>query len=415
VVKAIFPDYPGVLFMDHRLEYLHTHGRCPNFDWHFVPVDGRYHGMGIPEIIHGDQIEENAFYQARSDVLEIITKPGGMYESMSGLTPDQITYRPGMLIKVRSPQTAFQPFVFPVNPGLLFQEQQGIELQAERAIGSTDMGLGRSASRPNAPRTATGTAIMVRQQQVRIDVPQKRSMYGRGERPNGVMEWLLQYMALYQANMSPEKQFRSIRTDEPMVVSRADLQGRWDFIVSFDPEISNPALRAQNAAMRYESSLRNPLMLQNPQALWEVTVDFFEATGMKNARRVLPPPGGQTNRVPMDQNEEFFLLSKGVFIEPLPTDNHQEHIAKILDLSQDEVRRASLFTPQTLPLLERHLVLHVNFMMGASMSQQLIGGGGQGMGAQAPLPPPGGPTNGRLQQFGVAQMQGGQMEPELGF
>jgi len=378
-------SYPKkhILLGRHRLEYLYPHGRRPEFSWHPFKLDYRYAGMGFPELLERAQLEANAFYQSRSDVLEIITKPGGMYDPMSGLAPEEIRYTPGVMVKARDPQRAFHPFAFSVDPGLLFREQSGIELQTERAIGSTDMGLGRGPTRPNAPRTLGGTALMVRQQQLRTNVYLTRLFYGSDEVSGGIQEFLLQYKEMYAALMPEEKEFRAIGTDELRKIQRSDLQGRFDFLIDFGEMQSNPQLQMQNATMRYQYSLNNPLIMQNPEAFWKITIDFLEATGMRNAARVLPSPSGGSHP-PMSQDEEFNVLSKGIYVEPLPGDNHGEHLTKIMLLVQNEQQMAQMFSPSEVQLLERHAAKHIEMMNAAAMQQKSQGQiGPQGQAAMA--------------------------------
>lgn len=366
IVRAVL-DFKGpMLLMRHNLEYLFPHGRRPFYDWHLFPIDHRYYGMGIPEVLEKTQTEDNAYYQARSDIIEVITKPGGFYDPMSGLAPSEIRYTPGMMIKVRDPQTAFTPLAFPVDPTHLIREQSGMEAEAERAIGQTDIGLGRQSSRPNAPRTLGGTALMVRQQQLRSDVYLKRLMFGPGEYGGGISEFLLQYRDLYAALMPPTKEFRALGTDEIREVSREDLQGRFDFVVDFGPEINNPQLRMQNSILRYQNSITNPLVMQDPDALWQVTVDMWEATGWKSAGRRLRKPGPMASHPPMEQDEEILVMSKGIYVEPLPADDHAAHLATITDLLNDQIKLAELFNPAKLALLEKHTAKHQEFMFAAA-------------------------------------------------
>lgn len=357
-----------------RVEYLYPHGRRPFFDWHFIKLDDRYAGMGVPEILERSQIEGNAFYQCRSDVLEIITKPGGLVDPMSGLAPEEIRYRPGMFIKARDPSSAIREFHFPVDPGLLFREQSGIEMQTERVVGSTDMGLGRGPTRPNAPRTLGGTSIMVQQQKLRASVYLTRLMYGCSEEPSGVAEFLMQYKDLYVALMPDEKEFRVIGTDELRKISRADLQGRYDFIIDFGDQLNNEQIRQQNSMFRYDRLRDNQMVLRNPHAFWKVTTDFMEATGMRNAARVLPAPEGATHP-PMEQEQENQILSKGIYVEALPNDNHAGHLAVIQQLMQDDMKFAEQFSPAEVELLGRHAEEHLSYMQ-ASMGTQ---GSGQNL------------------------------------
>lgn len=356
------------LLMRQRIEYLYPHGRRPHFDWHFLPAGHRYYGIGIPEILETSQVEENAFYQARSDVLEIITKPGGMYDPMSGLAPDEIRYAPGMMVKARlADGPAFQPFAFASDPSLLFREQSGIELMAERAIGQTDMGMGRSPNRPNAPRTLGGTAIVVRQQQLRTNVYLTRLLVGQGSHPSGMSELFRQYMELYACFIPENKEFRATGTNEVHAISRSDLQGRYDFVIDVGEDMNNPQLRLQNSLLVYDRSLANPLVMNNEQALWHVTTRMWEASGIRNARKILPPPDPQTNRPPMDPETILDALSKGIRLKPLPGEDHNAMLAAITDLLGDQ-RRIAEWPSEAIPLLEQYAQQTMQFAMAAQSS-----------------------------------------------
>jgi hypothetical protein len=186
-------------------------------------------------------------------------------------------------------------------------------------------------------------------------------------------------------------------------VQRSDLQGRYDNLIDFGQEINNPQLRMQNAVLRYQNSLNNPLVMQNPQALWQVTVDLWEASGKKNAARILPPPQPGASHPPMSQEEEFAVMGKGIFIEVLPNDNHQEHLQVIQQLIQDPMHMAQSFGPAEIPLLDRHAQKHMEFAMATSLQAGGAMGGGVPPGSPgvAPagqtLPPAGSPRNQRVQ------------------
>jgi hypothetical protein len=381
IVRAVASSSGGkpILLMRHPIDYIYPHGRRPFFDWGLIPIPGRYYCMGVPEILEKIQVETNAYYQNRSDVIELITKPTGFYEPMSGIAPNVIKIRPGFLMKARDPQRAFAPLVFPVDPGLLLREQSITEMQAEKAVGSTEMGLGRQPGR-NAPRTLGGTAILVRQQQLRMDVFANRLIYGIGEAGGGVVEFLQQYKDLLVAFTSQKKEFRALGTDEIRVIQRSDLEGRYDFVIDIGQELNNPQIRLQNATLRYQYSMQNPLVTQDPNALWKLTVDLWEATGMKNASRVLRPPQPAEAHPPMSQEEEFALLGRGIYIEPLVSDNHMEHIAAIAEMLSpiNSYRLAQIFGPTEIPLLNKHAQKHMEFMQVAAQVQQQQGMGMQG-------------------------------------
>lgn len=392
IVRAVTDVRSPMLLMRHRIEYLYPHGRRPFADWHLFPFDHRYHGMGIPEVLEGTQNETDAFYQSRADLLELVTKPVAFYDPMSGLAPDILEIIPGSFIKARNPANAAVPFKFGVDPMSLFREQAASEGQAERAIGSTDMGLGRQSTRPNAPRTLGGTAIVVRQQQMRSDVFLRRAMYGTTERTGGIHEFLHQYRELEAALMPKTKEFRMMGSDELRSVNREDLQGRYDFIIDFGEGVNNPQLRMQNTILMYQNAIANPLIQRDPQALYHITIDMLEATGMKNASRILKPPQPMEDHPPMTQDEEFLIISKGIYIDPLPSDNHAEHLQQIAMMLQDQRRLATEFDPKEIPLLERHAAKHFEFLaagaqaLGVQGQQQLPAGTGGVNGPMGPAP-----------------------------
>jgi len=389
IVRAVLDLSGGkpILLMRQPVEYIYPSGRRPFFDWGMLPVRGRYYCMGIAELIENTQVEANAFYQNRSDVIELVTKPCGFYSPMSGLAPNVIKLRPGQLLKVSDPPRAFAPLAFPIDPGLLLREQSMAEVHAERAVGSTEMGLGRMPSR-NPPRTLGATAMLVRQQQLRMDVLASRLMYGIGEGTGGVSEFLMQYLDLLQTFTPEGKEFRVMGTDELCKVQRSEIQGRYDFVIDIGQELNNPQLRMQNAALRYQYGMSNPLVVQNPNTLWRVTVDFFEATGWKNASRLIPPPGPVDAHPPMTQDEENSILARGLYIDALPSDNHTEHLTNIALLLANPAAMAEKFGPTQVQLLNRHAQKHFEYQQ---MAQMAMGGGMPQLG-------PGG--NGGAQQRG---------------
>lgn len=388
VVRAVLEGPKPTLLAKHRREFLNPSGRVMHVDWHLIPIADRYAGMGLAELLRDSQIEQNAFYQSRSDVLEIVTKPGGLYDPMSGLAPDEVSYKPGMMLRARAPKNAFAPFVFPVQPDFLFQEQVGIDRDAERAVGATDMGLGRQGS-PNAPRTLGGTAIMVRQQQLRTDVLLRRLMYGSGDRPSGVFEWLHQYREFLSRYMPEEKEFLISGQNKIATVNRRDLQGRFSFIMSFDQEINNPQLRAANAVQRYQMSLTNPLVLQNPMAMWHITQDLWKNTGMIGGPSILPSPIPAEDRSPMSVEQELGQLALGHMVRPIPSDDNEERIQAVTELLQNQVRMAEMgFNAQTIPLLEQYVRLQLEALQMKSAAQRTPAANGAGpQGVQVPQGP----------------------------
>jgi hypothetical protein len=354
VIEGKMPYYA----MERRLEWLYPHGRRPFFDWHLFPVAGRYHGMGIPELLEEMQKEINATYWAKGDAIEIGSKPMGMYSSLSGFDPKIMQARPGMMMKVRTTRDAYTPFVLPMNIAPLVGEQMSMERHGEKAIGATDMGMGRGPGQPNAPRTLGGTAIMVQQQQLRSSIYMQRAICGRDSRGGGLREMLQQLTALIAMFTPEHEQLKVLGSNEYLNISRQDLRGRYNFMFEFEEGLTNQQVQAQNAKELYAMSVGNPLIQQNPQALWHITTRMMAKMGVTDAAAVLPPPQPGVTRPQMDQDDEFIVLSRGVDPGVLDVDDHAEHLRKIAMLMQNPERLAMLFSERTIGLLNQHGQAH---------------------------------------------------------
>jgi len=195
-------------------------------------------------------------------------------------------------------------------------------------------------------------------------------MYGCGGQGGGIREILMQYMALSAAFMPSELTIRT-GTGELKTIDRGSLQGRYDFVVNLGPDVNNPQLRMQNAQVRYQNMLGNPLVQRDPRALYLLTVDFLRATGMKDAEKVLTPPTGD-DRAPMDQEDENVVMARGVYVEPLLSDNHQEHLTAIMQTVQNEQALAQMFSADKLPLLEQHAQRHQQMMMQGAQGGMML-------------------------------------------
>jgi hypothetical protein len=210
----------------------------------------------------------------------------------------------------------------------LIQAMQFVESVVERVTGVSDMTLGRSSERPNAPRTATGQVAMMEQGNARAKLDK-----------TGIAADLSVFLGdlweLTCAIGSEEIFFRVTEeeagglfdvTGDKAELNAQERAGRFDFSIQFASSAFSKAAEAERTLQRYQLDLANPLIASNPKALWVVTNAVHKAMGDPDFARVIPEPTAQD--IPLDPKTEWVLMQQGDERRPHPLDNDQEHLQR---------------------------------------------------------------------------------------
>ena len=105
-----------------------------------------------------------------------------------------------------------------------------------------------------------------------------------------------------------------------------DREGDYDFRIKFANSVHSKEAAKQLTLARYQLDLQNPLIAQNPQALWRVTADAHKALGDPNFSDIVPEPPAPD--MPVDPKEEWTRCLQGDEIHVNPQDNDELHLMR---------------------------------------------------------------------------------------
>jgi hypothetical protein len=139
----------------------------------------------------------------------------------------------------------------------------------------------------------------------------------------------------------------------------------------------------------YKLSTANPLIVQNPRALWMITRDVFKALGRENFADLVPEPPDLG--LPKNPREEWTAMLQGEDVEVHPMDNDDLHL---VDHGRrlEEHNRSQAPDEDAINRMVAHILAHKaakrqkmlmqaltqQLMSTVSQGAQALGGGGMG-------------------------------------
>jgi hypothetical protein len=295
-----------------RYQYLEEefpHGHRPFASIVYMPVQGRFYGRGIPEIIASLQIEANTIINQINDRENLINNPFFFYEPTAGTDPNVILrVEPGMGVPVGDASKITFPN-FGKNPMSGIELLQLITQFAEEVIGLGPNQLGQR--RPgSSPRTARGTGMLIAEGNTKVDAHIKLIQ------ECGLTELFFQIFTLY-AELGPDDVFFRVTGEErPRKLSRSALRGRWDFILTGNTANTNREIQQNIATILYQTFGQEPLMMQDLGARQQLVKNVIRNynDGNYNPEDITPRIPVQLR--PRSPDEVIALLAQGVRIEP---------------------------------------------------------------------------------------------------
>lgn len=289
----------------------------------------------------------------------IFAKPGAIpaLDQQSG--EDGVRIQPFMLYFCDNPMTDIRVVETASNLEFFIKREQGLLAMGERLGAQTDNSLGRQSDRPNAPRTLGQNQMIAAEQSVR----QYLVTLALREDMSAVLThfWLMERM------FSPKQTFFRVTEDDAgglfpvndggSMLEREDRDGRYDFELQFATNVYSREADKEHTLSRYQLDLQNPLVMNNPKALWNVTKAAHEALGDPDFEQLVPePPGGD---LPVNPKEEFSMLLHGDDVHVNPMDNDELHLIRHMkDLKQLEAEEQK--ETDTYKKLVAHYVEHLN-------------------------------------------------------
>ncbi len=163
------PDVEHIVgVQDLRDLYPRMQKRRPFVDCHLVR-DGSYWGPGLGELLEEIQREGTINYKLFRRAGTFSVGPVIFYRPGSGFDPDTFEYSPNRAIESEDPQGVN---VVRMQADLQYPLEMGQNLKSigELVSGVSDTTNGQSIDRPNAPRTASGQAMLIQEGNVRASL-----------------------------------------------------------------------------------------------------------------------------------------------------------------------------------------------------------------------------------------------------
>ena len=336
-----------------------------------MTADGTYWSMGMAEMLINLEDELNVNHNQATEGQQMAMTPPVAYRPASGLTPDKIRLEPGLAIPLDNPDKDIREIKITANMDLAQWKEQTILAYGEKLTGLSDLQMGRQIDRPNAPRTASQTVNLLQEGNVRISLDTKVLR----EDMSAVLThiWELEYM------FSPEEMFFRVTEEDAdglfptshggSVLTLEDRDGRYDFRLEFASSVWSKEVKKEQALARYQLDLQNPLIMQNPRALWAVTRDAHEALGDPNFGDLVPEPPAPDLSV--DPKEEWTRMLQGETVTVNPMDNDQLHMIRH---SQDFARAQAEpdHDVDSIAALHAHYLQHIAQLQQKKIQQAVI-------------------------------------------
>jgi hypothetical protein len=243
-----------------------------------------------------------------------------------------IRLEPGVLNPVADPK-AIAWMKSDYDPTYFTIKDQAVRANAERVTSQTDQTLGRAIDRPNAPKTASGQAMLIEEGNL---VNSFSTIFLKND-----LGKMLSHFWMLECMFAPSEVFFRVTEQDASGaldsfkgfgrMTSAEFGGRYDFRVKFATTVYAREARKERALTLYQLSLQNPLIAGNPKALYNVTRDVFEAMGVEDFSDIVPEPPEMEN--PKNPRVEWTMALQGEDIKVHPQDNDDLHI-------QDHTKRA---------------------------------------------------------------------------
>lgn len=358
--------------------------------------DGSYWCDGLAAQVIDAEDEIRANHNLGTDAQQLSVGPMIFYRPASGFDPEKFQVTPGQMVPVDNPNADVRVVEFPCNLEAVAQKEQSVLAYVERLTGNSDLAMGRASDRPNAPRTARGTMAILEQGNLRmtLDTTVLREDWAR----------ILQHFWMLDWQFADDETFFRVTEEDAnglfptaqggAKLTRMERNGHYDFRLELATSKWSREADKERTLARYQLDLQNPLIAQNPLALWRVTKEAHAALGDPNFADIVPEPPHAD--MPHNPREEWAMMQQGEQVLVNPLDNDELHMIRHMrDLNlaiEDKYPDR-----QAIQALKVHYIEHVHQLEQKKLVQALAermverAGAMQQQGAQLPgvMMPPG--------------------------
>ncbi len=287
--------------------------------------DGSYWPPGFGELLERIEEELSKNHQLAAKATAFSVGPVIFYRPDSGFDPETFEYQP-FTSQASADPNGIKVVQLTADLRNAVLKNQELISYGERVTGLNDMNVGRALDRPNAPKTARQTLALLEEGDVRasLDMSALREDWGL------ILDHFWQLYSMY----GPEKTFFRVTEEEAgglfdvaqggAYMKADELGGRFDFDLKFATNAWSRETQKQNQLALYQLDLQNPLVVQNPRALWMVLDRIHRAFGDEQFGQVIPQPADFG--LPVEPREEHVRVLQGEQLLVNPMDNDQLHL-----------------------------------------------------------------------------------------
>ena len=269
--------------------------------------------------------------------------PAGFKQRGIRVRDEAQSIQPGEFRDVDAPggniRDAFMPLPFK-EPSATLLQLMGIVVQAgQRFAAIADMQVGDGNQ-----QAAVGTTIALLERGSRVMSAIHKRLYVAMKKEFNLLA------GVFKTYLPPEYPYDVVGGQRNIKV--ADFDDKVDIIPVADPNIFSQSQRISLAQTELQLAMSNPQM----HNLYEAYRDMYEAIGVKNIDRILPPP---QQPMPMDPATENILAMSGKPFQAFKGQDHRAHITSHLNFMATNIARNN---PVIMGALEKNIFEHISLM-----------------------------------------------------
>lgn len=366
--------------------------------------DGEYWPLGFGEMLEKAEAESSGVHNLATAAGELAVGPYAFYSPASGINLEKIRLEPGTGYPCDDPNAIrfYQPTINLEFPMVLTQKLQA---DAERQTGQSDMALGRQSDRPNAPRTVGQTALL-------LEAGNIRGKFDLRLLRDDLQKALKHIWLLMIENLPKQAFFRITEEDAQGLfqsrqgfasLDQADRDGSYDFDIKFATSTISREAQKERDLQLYQIDVGNPLIVNNPRALYRITRQLHRSFGDEHFEKAMPEPPDMELTIPTKEEHSNMLSGEDVEVRPGDDDmaHIREHIAFIEMLTAEIQKGDGYGDPDALQRAKVHLAKQTQQLRQKRLMQALV------QEVQAGIPA-------MMQQLGVQPSSPSPMGPNLG-
>ena len=332
----------------------------------FIPNPESWMGFGFGHLLEGLNESANTLINQLIDAGTLSNVIGGFVNRRSGLKTGDLEFEMGVFKGVDISTDDIRKAIFNLDfkgpSNVLFTLLSLIQTYAREITTVSEQMMGKL---PPSDTTAT-TMLAVMEQGMKVFSTIHKRIH------RSLKKELKKIVELNKAHVDEQVYFTvQDSTSGEMQTYQAgwmDFANNIDVVPSSDPSITSRAEKLIKAKEAYGIGSQNPMIVNNPEAVYRLTKEILEALEIKNIDQILkkpPPPPPPPDNPPQEENAGF-LKEKAATVHPAQA--HLDH------LQEHDIFGQSIWGQQLTPQGKKLLEAHRQETLAAAYMQQVQGG-----------------------------------------